>query len=64
MKYQVFCRFWGYKDVNTFTAKNAIDRDRILKELEENYSITMIGYNKLLKDGSTIPVKTVYIGLK
>lgn len=64
MKYQIFYRIWGCKEVNTITANNAYFRDKLMQEIENSMTITMIGYNKLLKDGSTIPVKTVYVGLK
>lgn len=64
MKYQIFYRIWGQKEVNTITANNAYFRDKLMQEIENSMTITMIGYNKLLKDGSSIPVKTVYIGIK
>lgn len=64
MKYQIFYRIWGQKEVNTITANNAYYRNKLMQEIENSMTITMIGYNKLLKDGSTIPVKTIYVGLK
>lgn len=61
MKYKISVRFWGYRDWTTFNAKSAKHRDSILKELMDDYCITSISVDKVLKSGDIKPLKSIII---
>lgn len=58
MRYRVDFRFWGTTKTETRLVENADTRDRMLKELRHDCAITYIAVNKVLKDGTILPVST------
>ena len=58
MKYQVIFRFWGGTITYERIVDNANIRNHLIKELKRDYAITYVAYNKILKDGRVIPVKS------
>ena len=53
MKYKILARFWGSGDYySPWIANNIQERDHILNELKNHYSITSLKYCKIYKDGT------------
>jgi hypothetical protein len=58
MRYRIDFRFWGTTKTETRLVENADTKNRMLKELRHDCSITYISVCKVLKDGTILPVSS------
>ena len=61
MKYEVYFKFWGTRELERRVVNSAKERDKLVKELENDYAITYIAINKMLRSGKIVPLRSEVI---